>query len=765
MKKILLSLFSIIIAFSLCGQDVITDSLTKEINQTNGSKKIALLIQLADSYSGLSNEKAIYCSHQAVKLARESENQEILPESYYSLGYNYYRSNQFDSALVYFNQALTGFELTDNISGVAKTYNRIGYCYQLKSQNEKALEYFNHALFINKEIENNKEIGRTLTNIAGIFRTYGQYEKAVEYYLDAIKLYEAANYQEGIAWISLNIARLLKELSDYDKATQYVTNSMKIYAEIEKTEKNKTGTILCLNELGTIYHKKGDAFQALKYSERVLMLNQQNNNRYGIANSLATIGKIYFELGKTEKAVSNLQKSLKIKAELNDSLGLPAILNYLGEAYLKQSKLSKAKIHINKAHQIASNKNLRTDQIESYLNFSKLYSREGDYKNALKSYVRYTNLKDSLNVKEITQLQMQYEFDKKQKQLEFEQQQKEIIQKEKLRRQKIITIAFVIGFVFTLVLAFVIYINYKRKKETNIQLRLQNEEIRQQKEEIEAQRDEIESQKNYAEEQRDHIAKQQKEITHSIRYASRIQKAILPHEKEIANLLPEHFIFYSPKNMVSGDFYWFAQKENKLILVAADCTGHGVPGAFMSMLGISLLNEIVNRNNIIDPPEILNQLRKGVMEALHQHHKDVKTSDGMDMTLCQIDLDTYNMEFSGAYNPIYIIREINGEPTLHEIKGDKMPVGVYLKEYIAPFTKHEFKLEKGDRLYMFSDGYYDQFGNESEIKFLPKRFRELLLNIQDKNLLEQKDLVISNFENWKGDHKQMDDVLVMGFDF
>lgn len=217
--------------------------------------------------------------------------------------------------------------------------------------------------------------------------------------------------------------------------------------------------------------------------------------------------------------------------------------------------------------------------------------------------------------------------------------------------------------------------------------------------------------------------------------------------------------------MVSGDFYWFIEKQNKLILVAADSTGHGVPGAFMSMLGISLLNEVVNRNNIIEPNKALDELRKGVIDALHQKKDDIVNSDGMDMTYCLIDPISLKMEFAGAYNPIYIIRKEEGEYNIHILKGNKMPVGVYLKEFYDPFSKQEFQLQKGDVLYMFTDGYYDQFGDNSEEKFKPRRFRELLLNIQEYDLEKQKELIISNFENWKGTVKQMDDVLVMGFKF
>jgi len=258
--------------------------------------------------------------------------------------------------------------------------------------------------------------------------------------------------------------------------------------------------------------------------------------------------------------------------------------------------------------------------------------------------------------------------------------------------------------------------------------------------------------------QRDEIVVQKQEITDSIQYAKRIQNAILPPKDFVSKIIPNHFILFKPRDIVSGDFYWITQKDNKVILAGIDCTGHGVPGAFMSMLGYSYLNEIANNYKITKASLILNRLRNYIKTALRQTGKEGEAKDGMDMALCVLDLETLSLQFSGAYNPFYLIRN----KKLSEIKGDKMPIGIYINEKKS-FTNHEQILKKGDVFYIFSDGYTDQFGGEKGGKFKSRPFKDLLLDIHGKPMNEQKEILNTTLENWKGTNAQVDDILVMGF--
>jgi len=249
---------------------------------------------------------------------------------------------------------------------------------------------------------------------------------------------------------------------------------------------------------------------------------------------------------------------------------------------------------------------------------------------------------------------------------------------------------------------------------------------------------------------------QKKEIEDSIRYARRIQSAVIPSEKDCLDLFPESFVVFKPLNIVSGDFYWISHIGNKKILAAADCTGHGVPGAFMSMLGVAFLNEIVNKDNITAPDIILNQLREKVIQALQQQGISGETRDGMDISIVCIDGKEKKLEFAGAYNPLIMIR--NGE--VIETAGDKMPIGIY--ENMHPFRKHEISIKEGDVFYMFSDGYEDQFGGPEGKKLKSKRFKQLLLEIHNHPMGMQKEILERTFEEWKGELPQIDDIVVIG---
>lgn len=248
-----------------------------------------------------------------------------------------------------------------------------------------------------------------------------------------------------------------------------------------------------------------------------------------------------------------------------------------------------------------------------------------------------------------------------------------------------------------------------------------------------------------------------KKITDSIFYAKRIQTAILPSDNELNELLHENFVLFKPMNIVSGDFYWVSNKNNKIIISAADCTGHGVPGAFMSMIGNTLLNKIVNENNITTPNNILHQLRDEVIASLNQAKDDNLSKDGMDMSICSIDFKNLKLEFAGANNPLIIVR--NNEAI--EYKGNKQPVGLLMGD-LQPFTNHKINIEKGDMIYLFSDGFQDQFGGVNGRKFMKKRFKSLLVEIALKPTHQQHEILDKTITEWIKDTRQIDDILVMG---
>jgi len=713
--------------------------------------KIDSLLIVSESNRVNNFNLSIDAARKAQLLARKKGDSLYLAKSLYAIGYSYYSSNNYDSAISYFNHSFNVNKSINNEKGMAAALNRIGNSLRLKGDYEMALSKYLKALNINKYLNDTVETARTLTNLGTIYRLYGNYNNAINVHLDALKKYETLNNKEGIAWASLNIAQLFKMMNNYEKALQYANNSLEIYTQIYKQTGSGTGITLCLKEKGLIYQKSGDYNKAIEYSKKVLDKNKIAHNKFGISNSLLNLGKIYYKINKYDTALYYLKETLEQKKALNDSLDLASTMRFLGKIYLNKANNRIAKKYLNNSLEIAVNQNLKEERKESHLSLSEFYISNKQYKKAFEHFKAYSELKDELNNQKISELELRYKFDKKQKQIEWEQQQREIKQQLKLQRQKLYTSIFIVGFILMLVLALYIYRNYKKKKQINFILR-------QQKEEIETQRDEIEAQRDIATEQRDKITIQKNIITDSIEYARRIQNAILPQEKYINSILDKYFILNKPQNIVSGDFYWLSQKDNKIIIAVADCTGHGVPGAFMSMLGVSFLNEIVNKDNASRANEILELLREKVIETLHQTYGILGSKDGMDIAICIIDKRNLSIQYSGAHNPVYII----SNNKLQEYKADKMPIGIHAIKAVKKFTNNDIKYNEGDMLYLFSDGYADQFGGEKGLKFRQTPFKKLLSDIHKKNPEEQKLILDQTIKNWQGDYKQIDDIMILG---
>ena len=379
---------------------------------------------------------------------------------------------------------------------------------------------------------------------------------------------------------------------------------------------------------------------------------------------------------------------------------------------------------------------------------SQAYAGSGDYHKAYKYHIEFKNYSDSLlneeNTKKLTSLELTYKYEKEKELAQAEQQKKDAIQTEKIKRQKIIRNSLIAGLTLVLGLLFYVFYNLNEKKKTNRILVAQKAEI----ETIHGQ------------------------IKDSINYAKYIQSAILTQKEMLDEYFREYFILLMPRDIVSGDFYWGTSVEGLTIIAAVDCTGHGVPGAFMSMLGSSLLNEIVNKEYITHPGVILRRLRKEVIRSLHQKGHTGELKDGMDIALCVIDFEKMKLQFSGANNPLYLIRNKScpnlniGNPTaselhtLYEIRGDRMPISIH--DAMNDFKVNEIDLEPGDMLYLFSDGYADQFGGQAEKKLTYRTFRNILLDNAGFPMEEQKMNLEKAFSEWKGNNNQVDDVLIVG---
>jgi serine phosphatase RsbU (regulator of sigma subunit) len=382
-------------------------------------------------------------------------------------------------------------------------------------------------------------------------------------------------------------------------------------------------------------------------------------------------------------------------------------------------------MYCNQGLQLANEIGAKGETLDCYVLLAKIYKSESNYKKALEYSELLFSLNDSIynaeKAKQIQELETQYETKKKEQQIINLENEKEI-RELKIKKQRHFTIFLLSGFISIFIFLLVLFRQNKRIRKANKLL-----------------------------------AYQKRQITDSIEYASRIQTAILPPGDYISRVIPDHFILYKPRDIVSGDFYWITHKDGKIVVAVVDCTGHGVPGAFMSMLGFAFLNEIVNKEPDLKASNILNELRDYVKESLHQTGKENEAKDGMDIALCVIDPEHNKLQYAGAYNPLYLIR--NEE--FISLKADRMPIGIHIVEKES-FTNHEMDIQKGDIIYIFTDGYIDQFGGPNAGKFKAGPFKDKLVSIKDKSMKEQKEILENEFYNWKGERDQIDDVLVMG---
>ncbi|MFO8068116.1 MAG: SpoIIE family protein phosphatase, partial [Bacteroidales bacterium] len=421
--------------------------------------------------------------------------------------------------------------------------------------------------------------------------------------------------------------------------------------------------------------------------------------------------------------------------------------------YQKAIELSKEALEIAK-----STKSIRQENPQ-YHHLHEAYSGLGDFKKAYEYAKLFIQTNDSLFSEEktnaIAEMQTKYETTKKEQEIE---NQKLIIAQQETYNQKQRIIHYFLGISVSLLFLLIIFVlyAYRQKRISHDSIKKKNNLLEQANEEIKAQKDEITSQRDMVFSQKKQIENQNRKITDSINYARVIQGAVLPSTENISNILEQYFILYKPKEIVSGDFYWVSKVKNLTVFAVADCTGHGVPGAFMSMLGLSFLNEIITKKGVTRPNEILNLMRDSVIEALQQKGRFADQSEGINMSLCVWDNANNMIHFSGAKNPLIIVTK---DKKLKTIQADKQPIASHKK--IKPFTEQKLEFNKGDIIYLATDGFQDQFGGDEYKRFTRRRLVQLLLDVSDKPLDKQKKIINNTFENWKNKNDQVDDVTIL----
>lgn len=753
------------------------DSLLLALKQAkHDTTRIRINNELSELFTKTNPDTAYYFVKRAIKLSEKyinSTDAELLAiikqqraDSYTLLG-NYYKAlGKYDEAVDFFKKSLDiRRELLDQL-GEANNFIDIGIMKYRKGNFYSALDYFTNAKKILKEIDDKPGLAKVARNIGNVYYTEGQYDQALDAYQESLKLCEALGDLPSVSRCYNNIGIVHFEMDHYNWALNYFEKSLKIKQEIN----DKRGVATIFNGMGDVYYKKANYDEAIKYYNQSLEIRKEVKDTRGSAISLMNIGRVLVEKKEYQKADSFYKESLRIFKDVDEQDYTATVYNEIGRINLKQGRYDEAIRYAETSLEISEKLNSQPTKKDSYELLSNAYEAQYNLNKAFyyfklyfDYYKKYVAIKDSIYsdvAEKLIVREQRYKVDKQK--AEKEGLQKEIKLKEAAEKNlKMQMYLLVFGFAVMIIFAIILFRNYKQKTKANQLLQEQKEALQSAKEEIEAQKTEIED---------------------SIIYAQNIQKAVLPSYDLREEILPEHFIFFRPRNIVSGDFFWVKKLKNFVVVAIADCTGHGVPGAFMSMLGFMFLNEIVTTRSLDNAGQILNKLREKVKQSLHQSGKEGEAKDGMDMSFFIIDTESKELQFSGAFNPLYIIREDNLvdeseipdnegikpykskdsaiEATLFEIKGDRQPIAIYM--YEKEFSNYVFQLKPGDRIYSFTDGYPDQFGGEDGKKFNAKRFKEFLLSIRNHSMEKQKELITENFYSWMGDIEQVDDVLLMG---
>lgn len=592
-------------------------------------------------------------------------------------------------------------------------------------------------------IDGTKIKAAALNNIGFVFNNYGSQSKALSYYLQSLKIREQINDQKGKVESYNNVASIYNSQGDTSMALIYYKKGLKISQSINDAK----GMSNILNNIAVIYQKNPTNIKlALHYFFKSLEAEKSLNNLTKIGNREDNIAVVYHNMGNYENAKEHYLKSIIAKEQSEDQKGLMKTYNSLANLEFEKNNIIDAEKLAKKSLELATELELASGIIQASQTLHEIYSTQQKWKDALQMHELYSEYKDiqieESNSSETTQLQMQFEFDKKLTEDSLKIAAENKIVTERFRVEKTQRYALFGGIILVGIFALFIFNRFKLTQK--------------QKYIIEAKEKETHQQKLLVEDQKNLIEEKHKEITDSINYAERIQRTFLATDELLNQYLHNYFILFKPKDIVSGDFYWADNLPNgNFILATADSTGHGVPGAIMSLLNITSLEKAVE--NLNNPADILNHTRQTIIKRLKRDGSSEGGKDGMDCSLLVFDFKSKQLHIAAANNPVWIVRENN----VIEVKPDKMPVGKHDRDQES-FTLHVIDIKDGDLIYTLTDGFPDQFGGEKGKKFMSKNLKELLTANSKLPMNEQKELLDKTFINWIGDIEQVDDVTLIG---
>lgn len=555
-------------------------------------------------------------------------------------------------------------------------------------------------------------------------------DSAILMYFDGLNRSEKLNYRPGIIFALNRLGNINLKLNKWNIAKEYFFNCL-FYLQNTNNDNERAD---CYSNLGTVYKELNKIDSSLYFHFKALNYRLRNKNQSYIAISYNNIGLTYKKKKDYDKALEYLYKALDIRKNTKKIKGYSGTLINIGNVLILKKKEKEAINYLDSGIFYSSKYNYSDFLLTGLKARAECLAEIKLYKESSAAWAFYEHIWDSINTSEnqkiISELQSKYESNKKDANLKLQEEQIKTKTSQN-SKQKIMIIASIVALFMSLIAVFFIYRSFRANKKNAIQLAFKNHLI---------------EEKN-------------KEITDSINYARLIQQSLLASEPMLNNNLKEYFILYKPKDIVSGDFYWAAESQNGFLIACVDCTGHGVPGAFMSLIGKENLDKAVVKTN--SPKQLLQELNNGVKKSLNQNSSNLNR-DGMDAAIVRIEKELNGISkvyYSGANRPIWIIKKAEG--VLEEIKATKQAIGGFTSDD-QEFVEHELLLKQGDSIFISTDGFADQFGSDKNKKMTTKRFKNLLLSVNNLSSIQQKQKLENFFDDWKGSQEQLDDLLVIG---
>jgi tetratricopeptide (TPR) repeat protein len=728
------------------GNAQVLDSLLKVLKtQQEDTAKVITLIDVGWEYSYSDVAQTEKYANEALELSEKLNYQEGLAQSYNLIGIAGRNTSEYQKALDNFKKALQIRIQLGDTDKQSKVYVNIANVYIDMGDYAKAERYYKMAIEKARIVHSVKTEITALTNLSVVYQNLGDYGKSLDCLFQSLQLNKQEKDVEQEGFIYVNIGLIYQEQQQYNLSEEYNMRGLELFKKLGREDIVAN----IYNNLGIVYKGQKKYELALKTYNESMRLYKKIGMEFSATMLLHNIGGVYADMGQYDKALQCYSVALAEALKNEDDYYASRCYMSMADAYVMTGNYKQAQTYAEKGLETAKKVNDKNELKNCYATLSNIFSASKNYEKAFYYQKQVQDLSDSLSNDALNtrlgQMQAMYEADKKQSEIDLLTKDNEI-QGEKIIRQRLVNYTVIAGLVFVLGFAFISFRRYREKKRANV-------EITKQKEIIE--------EKN-------------KEILDSIHYAKRIQRALLASDNLLKKNLPDHFVFYKPKDIVSGDFYWATEIETRdkkqeareniqergaslFLLATCDCTGHGVPGAFMSLLNISKLNETINEKRIVRPDLVFGQVRDEIIRALNPDGTESNARDGMDAVLCSFDFKNSTLQFAAANNPLIIIRE----GVILEYKADKYPVGMHQGE-VRAFNLQTLQLQKNDLVYTFTDGYPDQFGGEKGKKFMSKNFKQMLLSISSLPLASQKEELEKTLSNWKGEFEQVDDVLVIG---